>query len=181
MKNKGVIAVLLISIAAVVGIAVFLVIRNKRNGSNKYKSSAETEGDSSVSAPTPAVSDSPTIGGGTLSSLTNIASNIGSVFGNNGVTFDANERSITVDGQKYVIPSRQRVKEVQRSLIEGFESYADLAGTQTGKEKYLQLAADMKRASKDGTGVDGLIGKATANEFAVAAKLMPSVVNVFKV
>lgn len=167
MKNKGVIAVLLISIAAVVGIAVFLVVRNKRNGSDKYKSSADSEGDSSVSAPTPVVPNSPTTGGG-------------SAFVK-GVTFDANERSITVDGQKYVIPSRQRVKEVQRSLIEGFESYADLAGTPTGKEKYLQLAADMKRASKDGTGVDGVIGRATANAFAVAAKLMPSVVNVFKV
>lgn len=177
MKKKGLLIVF-IAIAAVAGLAVLILWKRK-------KAQAKADDDKSVqaqveetdSAPAPAQTQSPSI---VSSGLASIAANIGSVFAGNTVSFDANERSITVDGQKYIIPSRDRVKDVQRNLIEGFESYAENAGNTADKLKYLGLARAMQAATKDGTGVDGIIGKATANAFAAAAKLMPSVVKVFK-
>lgn len=180
MKRKGLI-IALIAIAAVAGLAVLILWKRK-----KAQAKADELNDKSVGAPVeepdsaqaPVQTPSPSI---VSNGLASIAANIGSVFSGNTVTFDANERSITVEGQKYIIPSRDRVKDVQRNLIEGFESYAKNAGNTADKLKYLGLAKAMKAATRDGSGIDGVIGKATANAFAEAAKLMPSVVKVFKV
>lgn len=96
------------------------------------------------------------------------------------VSYNSNERSITVDGQKYVIPSRDKVKEVQRNLIEGLE-YAAKNNSAVVGSVYKYYADAMKKSTKDGTGIDGIIGKATANAFAITVKLMPSAVKVYKV
>lgn len=176
MKKKGLI-IAIIAIAAVAGIVALILWKRRKAQTEPVDYTdksvqAEVEEDTTVQTPSPSI-----VSGG----LASIAANIGKVFSGDSVTFDANERSITVSGQKYIIPSRERVKDVQRNLIEGFESYAENAGSTADKLKYLGLAKAMKAATKDGSGIDGVIGKATANAFAEAAKLMPSVVKVFKV
>lgn len=176
MKKGGKI-VLILAIAAVIGLVVFLIIRKKRSNAsaNNKVRHATDEGDSSEVAAAPVAPTSPSIGTGTLAT---IASNIGNVFsGGENLTYDSNERSITVNGTKYVFPSRAKVKEVQQNLIEGFTSLAENTSDALKKAEYNGLVAAIKAAG----GVDGLVGKATAKAFAKAAELMPSVVKVYKV
>lgn len=178
MKKKGLI-IALFAVAAVVAVVVFILLKRKKNTTGAAIIDKQTDAAIEVDEQPAPVQSSPSITAGNVAS---IASNIANVFnGNGGVSYDANERSITVNGQKYQFPSREKVKEVQRNLIEGFEGLAKNNSNLGDKAKYLGLVQAMKVATRDKTGIDGVIGKATAAAFAKAAELMPSVVQTFKV
>ena len=173
MKKKGLIIALAVVVVLAVAVALILWKRKKGQSADPEPGTgiqSKLKTADTVAPSAPAASSAPAANSG--SSDTNVTDS---------VSYNTNERSITVDGQKYVIPSKEKVKDVQRNLIEGFASLAQNDGSIAKRASYLALVEAMKKSTKDGTGIDGIIGKATANAFAVAVKLMPSAVKVYKV
>ncbi len=175
MKKKGLIIALAVIVAVAVVVALVMWKRKKAqlpdpiNGTNAQSKNAQA-GTVAPAASAPAPAKEETVD---TSAKYKEAKTLGPV------SYSSSERSITVDGQKYVIP-RDKVKEVQSNLIKGLENAAKNNSAAVGGV-YKDYADAMKRSTKDGTGIDGIIGKATANAFAIAVKLLPSAVKMYKV
>ena len=116
--------------------------------------------------------------------------------------YDSETRIMKIGGAVYNIPSVDALRNVQANLIEGFEYLADAAVTPSpfnpitrtatqikpvmpieARPTYRQIVDDMIAADTTNmpkTGIDGKLNKATAVAFAECVRIMPGVVEKYR-
>lgn len=160
MKGKTV--VIIIAIMAVVGIAVFLIVRRRRQNQEIVEyGDVEEKSSTAPALSAPAQASAPATTGG---AYPNEVSGVKYAYGKT-----SNGTSLSIEGGKsYEIPTA-KTRTVQQNLIDGFTNAAKASSILKDKTTYLSLVDEMNKAG----GADGVFGKATARAFAYGAAKVP--------